>query len=98
MLALLATVFHVAEIFSDSGYSIYFLLVFPFNNNHVLCILFVMVNFLLCDTCLLCTVYDSLQRVGGVDVYNVGSPLFVRACFVGTHVCVLHAGCPNDNW
>ena len=33
--------------------------------------------------------------VGAVDVYNVGSPLFVCACIVGTPVCVLHAGCLN---
>ena len=36
--------------------------------------------------------------VSGVDVYNVGSPCFVSACFLGTPVCVLHAGCLNDNW
>ena len=36
--------------------------------------------------------------VSGVDVYNVDSPLFVCACFVDTPVCVLHAGCLNDNW
>ena len=36
--------------------------------------------------------------VGGMDVYNVGSPLFVCACFMATPVGVLHAGCLNDNW
>ena len=50
MFALLATVFLVAEIFSDSCYSIYFLLFFRFNNNHDVCILFVMANFILCYT------------------------------------------------
>ena len=50
MFALLAHVFHVVDIFSDSVYTIYFLLFFPFKNNHVLFVLFVMVNFLLCDT------------------------------------------------
>ena len=44
--------------------------------------------------CVLCAVI----WVGGVDVYNVDSPLFACACFVDTHVCVLHAGCLNDNW
>ena len=33
--------------------------------------------------------------IGGVDVFNAGSPLFVCACMVGTSVCVLHAGCLN---
>ena len=33
--AVLVTVFDVAYIFSDSGYSIYFLLFFPFNNNNI---------------------------------------------------------------
>ena len=36
--------------------------------------------------------------VGGVDVYSVDSQVSVCACFVGTPVCVLHAGCLNDNW
>ena len=35
----------------------------------------------------------TIHWVGGVDVCNVGSPLFVCACFVGTPVWVLHAGC-----
>ena len=43
-------------------------------------------------------VVRTIHWVGGVDVCNVGSPLFVCACFVGTPVCVLHAGCLNDNW
>ena len=43
-------------------------------------------------------VVRTINWVGGVDVCNVGSPLFVCACFVGTPVCVLHAGCLNDNW
>ena len=62
MFALLATVFLVAEIFSDSFYSIYFLLFFRFNNYHDVCIPFVMANFILCHTCLLCTVCDYLGR------------------------------------
>ena len=62
MFALLATVFLVAEIFSDSFYSIYLLLFFRFNNNHDVCIPFVMVNFILCYACLLCTVCDYLGR------------------------------------
>ena len=44
--------------------------------------------------CVLCAVL----WVCGVDVHNVGNPLFVCACFMGTPVCVLHAGCLNDNW
>ena len=40
----------------------------------------------------------AILWVDGVDVYNVGSPLFVCACFVSMPVCVLHAGCLNDNW
>ena len=43
--------------------------------------------------CVLC----AIIWVGGVDVYNVDSPLFVCACFVDTPVCVPHAGCRNDN-
>ena len=48
------------------------------NNNHDVCIPFVMANFILCYTCLLCTVCDYL--VGGVDVCNADCPLFVCAC------------------
>ena len=44
--------------------------------------------------CVLCAVL----WIGGVDVYNVDSPLFVCACIMGTPVGVLHAGCLNDNW
>ena len=96
MFALLATVFHVADIFSDFGYSTYFLLFF------LVIIIFFFVLFLLWLTsyyvvhayCVMCT----MIWVGGVDVYNVGSRLSVCACFVGTPVCVLHAGCLNDNW
>ena len=36
--------------------------------------------------CVLCTVL----WVVGVDVYNVDSPLFVCACFMGTPVCVCY--------
>ena len=43
--------------------------------------------------CVLCAVI----WVGGVDVYNVYSQLFACAMFVDTPVCVLHAGCLNDN-
>ena len=66
------TVFHVADIFSDSGYSIYFLLFFPFNNTHVFCIHFVMVNFLLCDTCLLCMGARDEGGQGAVDPTKFG--------------------------
>ena len=93
--ALLATVFHAVDIFSDFGYSTYFLLFF------LLIIIFFFVLFLLWLTsyyvvnayCVMCTVI----WVDGVDVYNVGSQLSVCACFVGTPVCVLHTGL-NDNW
>ena len=95
--AVLATIFHVVDIFSDSGYSIYFLLFFPFNINHVLCINFVMVNFIVCDTCLLCIWCGTLGRRRGC-VYNVGRSLFVCNCIVGTPMRVLHAACLNDNW
>ena len=44
-------------------------------------------------SCVLCAVL----WVGGVNAYNVGIPLLVCACYVGTHVGVLHAGCLNDN-
>ena len=55
-----------------------------------------MVNFLVIRAyCLL----SAILWVGGVDVCNVGSPLmFVCACFVGAPVCVLRAGCLNDDW
>ena len=43
--------------------------------------------------CVLC----AIIWVGGVDVCNLDCPLFVCACFVDTPVCVLHAGCLNDN-
>ena len=39
----------------------------------------------------------AVRLVGGVNAYNVGSPLLVCACYVGTPVCVLHAGCLNEN-
>ena len=39
----------------------------------------------------------AVPWVGGVDVCNVDSPLFVCAGFVDTPVCVPHAGCRNDN-
>ena len=75
--------------FSDSGYSIDFLLSMFF----LLIIIMFSVFFLLRLTsyfvihayCVL------LLWVGGMDVYNVGSPLFVCACFMGRRVCVLHA-------
>ena len=57
-----------------------------------------MANLILSSTCLLCDLYDTMIWVGGVDVCNLGSQLSVFACFVGTPVCVLHAGCLNDNW
>ena len=44
------------------------------------------ISFIMCDTCLLCL--GAVPWVGGVDVYTVGSPLFVCACIVGTPVCV----------
>ena len=69
---LLETVFRVAEIFSDSCYSIYFLCVF---------FLFWLTSYyVILAFCVLCAVL----WVGGVDVYNVDSPLFVCACFVDT--------------
>ena len=43
-------------------------------------------------------VLSAILWVGGVGVCNVGSPLFVCACFVGAPVCFLHAGCLNDDW
>ena len=43
--------------------------------------------------CVLCAVV----WVGGVDVYNVYSPCLPALMFVDTPVCVLHAGCLNDN-
>ena len=46
-----------------------------------LCINFVMVNYYVIHAyCILCAV---VLWVGGVDVYNVGSPLSVCACFMG---------------
>ena len=45
--------------------------------------------------CVLCAV---VLWVGGVDVYNVGSPLSVCACFMGAPGGVFHAGCLNDDW
>ena len=58
------------------------------NNNHVLCILFVMVNFLLCDTCLLCTVCGSLDRWSGC--IQCGQSI-VCLCLYHGHTC----GCPS---
>ena len=95
MFALLATVFLVAEIFSDYFYSIYLLLFFRFNNNHDMCIPFLWLTsyYAILAYCVLC----AIIWVGGVDVCNVDCPLFVCACFVDTPVCVPHAGCRNDN-
>ena len=45
-------------------------------------------------------VEDSVNRPHAlhlVVVFSVRSPLFGCACFVDTPVCVLHAGCLNDN-
>ena len=84
--ALLATVFLVADIFSDSWYSIYFLLFFPFNNNHDVRILLVMVNFILCYTCLLCTVCCCLGRWRRC-IQCVQSIVCLRLCS-WTHLCV----------
>ena len=47
--------------------------------------------------CQCCFTFGAVLWVGDVDVYNVGSPLFVCACYVGTLVCVFHSGCLNDN-
>ena len=61
-----------------------------------LCISFAMVNYyVLYAYRVLCAV---VLWVGGVDVCNVGIPLSGCACFVGSPVSVLHAGCLNDNW
>ena len=97
MFALLATVFLVAEIFSDSFYSIYLLLFFRLNNNHDVCIsvfllLWLTSYYAILAYCVLC----AIIWVGGVDVCNVDCPLFVCVCFVDTPVCVPHAGCRND--
>ena len=62
----------------------------------MLCVLFLLwltSYYVILVYCVLCAVI----WVGGVDVYNVDSPWFAYACFVDTHVCVLHAGCLNDN-
>ena len=67
------------------------------NNNHVSCIHFVMVNFLLCDTRLLYIVCDSFGRWRGC--LQCGQSIVCLPLFRGhTCVCVLHAGCLNDNW
>ena len=90
MFALLATVFHVADIFSDSGYTIYFLLFVPFNNNYVLYIIFIIVNFLLFGTCLLCTVCDYFGRWRGC--LQCGQSIVCLPLFRG-HTCV--CVCPS---
>ena len=88
MHALLANVFHVADIFSDSGYSIYLFLCFRFNNNHILwCIHFVMFSFLLSDTCLLCTVCAVLW-VGGLDVHTMWAVHCLAVLVSWAHLCV----------
>ena len=40
-------------------------------------------------------VLDAVLWVGGVDVYNVDSLLFVCACIMDTHVCVLSCRMPE---
>ena len=35
---------------------------------------------------------------GTIKFYCIVLYCIVCACFVGTPVCVLHAGCLNDNW
>ena len=82
MFALLATVFHTTYICNDSGYSLYSLLFFTFNNNHVLC--------MLCDTCLLCTVCDSLGRWRGC--IECGQSIVCLSLFRG-HTCVCACAC-----
>ena len=56
----------MADIFSDSGYSIYVLLFFSFNNNHV-CVFFLL--WLTSYYVIHCLLFAILW-VGGVDVYN----------------------------
>ena len=79
--------FHVAEIFSDSGYSIFislyfFLLIIIMFNVFIL--LWLTSYYVIHGYCVLCIVYGSLGRWRGC-VYNVGrpSPLCVCACVMG---------------
>ena len=86
---LLETVFRVAEIFNDSCYSIYFLCVFF--------LLWLTSYYVILAFCVLCAVL----WVGGVDVGPIqcGQSIVCLRLFRGhTCVCVLHAGCLNDNW
>ena len=97
LFALLETVFHVADIFSDFGYyidSIYFLLFFPLIIIFFFCTLFVMANFLLCSTCLLCSMYDYLGRGRGC-MQCVQSIVCLRL-FRG-HTCVC-SSCRMPEW
>ena len=98
MFALLATVFLVAEIFSDSFYSIYLFLFFRFNNNHDECIPFVMANFILCY---LLIVY-CVRLFGSVaNMYAMWTVHCLSALVSWTHLCVSHmldAGITTDSY
>ena len=59
--------------------------IFPFNNNLLFGILFVMANFLLCSTCLLCDMYDDLGRWRGC--IQCGQSIVCLRLFRG-HTCM----------
>ena len=56
-----------------------------------------MANFLLCSTCLLCSMHDYVGRWRGCMQCGQSIVCYC-ACFVGTPVGVLHAGCLNYNY
>ena len=67
----------------------------PVSNNNNCCVfllLWLSSYYVIHAYCVLCAVL----WVGDVNAYTVDSPLLVCACYVGTPVCVLHAGMTTD--
>ena len=71
--------------FGYSIYSIYFLLFFPLIIIFFFVFLFVMANFLLCNTCLLCSMYNYLGRWRGCMQFGQS---IVCLCLFRGHTCV----------
>ena len=93
MFSLLATVFHLADIFSASGYSIYFLLFL------LLIIIMFCVLFLLWLTFYYVIDAYCVRFFGSVAwMYTMWAVHFLSALVSWAHLYVLRAGCLNDNW
>ena len=77
----LATVFHFADMFGDSGYFIYFLLCFPL----IIIIVFDVFNVLLLTSYY---VIHGVHWVGVADFYTMRAVRCLSAYVSWTHLCV----------